>query len=42
MCIKVLWYFQIRIPDGCPRYNILINGCLIKDVVKLGINENNA
>ena len=42
ICINVSWYFQIILPDGSPRYNILLNGYLNINVVKIGGNKNNA
>ena len=42
MCINVPWQFEIISPDGSPIYNILINGYVYKNVVKIGGNENNA
>ena len=29
-------------PDGSPRYNILIHGYVYKNVVKIGVNDNYA
>ena len=42
MCKNVPWYFKIILPDVFPRYNILINVYVYKNVVKLGGNKNNA
>ena len=42
MCINMPWYFQIILPGGSPRYNILINGYVYINVVKIGGNDNNA
>ena len=42
MYINVPFYFQILLPDGSPRYNILINGYGYTNAFKIGGNENNA
>ena len=37
MYINGPWQFKIILPDGSPGYNILINGWVNKNVVKLGV-----
>ena len=34
--------FKLKLPDGSPRYNIIINGYVYKNVVKIGGNKNYA
>ena len=41
MCINVPWRFEIILPDGSPRYNILIDGYEYIFFVKNGDNKNN-
>ena len=40
MRINMPWQFEIILPDGFPRYNILPNLYVYIYIVKIGGNEN--
>ena len=39
MYINVPWLFWIVLPDGYPRYNIVINVYVYKNAIKLGVTR---